>query len=72
MKKIYIFKHNPNHNPNAPLSPFLWPWDVCLELLYLQPPLWKNPGSAPGTGLKLQEIRLLNKCSKIGVILNVD
>ena len=41
MKKIYIFKHYP------PPPPFLWPWDVCLELSFLQPPLWKNPGSAP-------------------------
>ena len=38
MKKIYIFKHYP------PPLPFLWPWDVYLELSYLQPPLWKNPG----------------------------
>ena len=32
---------------NSPPSPFLWPWDVGLELSYLQPPLWKNPGSTP-------------------------
>ena len=31
---------------NCPL-PHSLPWDVCLELSYLQPPLWKNPGSAP-------------------------
>ena len=33
---------------NSPF-PIPWPRDVCLELSYLQPPLWKNPGSAPGS-----------------------
>ena len=31
---------------NSP-SPISWSRDVCLELSYLQLPLWKNPGSAP-------------------------
>ena len=43
MKKIYILKHYPSPSPPS----LLRPWDVCLELSYLQPPLWKNPGSAP-------------------------
>ena len=47
LSKIYVFKHYP---PNLP-SPIPWPQDVCLELLYLQPPLWKNPGSAPALGV---------------------
>ena len=47
MKKNYIFKHYPPLPLPPPPPPFLWPRDVCLKLSYLQPPLWKNPGSAP-------------------------
>ena len=54
LTNLYLFNQNvenlhiqtlPSNSP----SPIPWPWDVCLELSYLQPPLWKNPGSAPGS-----------------------
>ena len=43
MKKIYILKHYPSPPPPS----FPRPWDICLELSYLQPLIEKNPGSAP-------------------------
>ena len=46
MKKIYLPIQTLSPPPPPP-PPFLWPWDVCLELSYLQPPRWKNRGSAP-------------------------
>ena len=42
MKKIYILYYP---SPSPPSFPR--PWDICLQLSYLQPPLSKNPASAP-------------------------
>ena len=43
MRKVYISKHH----PPFPLPDF-FSLGRLPELSYLQPPFWKNPGSAPG------------------------
>ena len=54
LTNLYLFNHNVENlriqtSPSNSPSPIPWPWNVCLELSYLLPPLWKNPGSAPGS-----------------------
>ena len=54
LTNLYLFNQNVENlriqtlPSNSPF-PIPWPRDVCLELSFLQPPLWKNPGSTPGS-----------------------
>ena len=54
-------------------SPSLIPWsrNVCLELSYLEPPLWKIPGSAPASRVDNKYNRLIDDFIHIEAKYNI-